>query len=193
MRLFIALPLPAGVRERLEGAQAVAHRLALPLRLTRAEGLHLTLAFLGETPEDRVDALRGVIDEAARGVAPFRLELAGLGAFPSARRPRVLWVGLAGDLTELARLHAALSDRLADAGFRVEEREFRPHVTLGRSTGEWTTAQLEALGRLLDAPVSATGSWSADALHLMRSELRRDGARYTTLYTSPLVGERERS
>jgi 2'-5' RNA ligase len=192
MRLFIALPLPATVRERLEGTQAIAHRLGLPLRLARAEGLHLTLAFLGETAESRVDALRALMEEAARRAAPFRLELAGLGAFPSARRPRVLWAGLAGDLAELARLHAALSDRLADAGFRVEAREFRPHITLGRSTGEWTTAQSEALSRLLDAPASATGSWNADALHLMRSELRREGAKYTTLYTSPLVGERER-
>ncbi len=191
MRLFIALPLPPDVRERLEGTQAVAHRLALPLRLARAEGMHLTLAFLGETAEDRVPALHDVLDDAARQVPPFRMELAGLGAFPTRRRPRVLWAGLGGDLETTSRLHVALSDRLADGGFRVEERDFRPHITLGRGTGEWTAAQLEALGRLLDSPASASGAWTADAMHLMRSELRRDGARYTTLYTSPLVGEKE--
>ena len=188
MRLFIALSLPDEAREQLSAIQGRMRELALPLRTARAEGLHITLAFLGETPEDRVGPIRAAMQDASAGTAPFRVALAGLGTFPNQRRPRVLWAGLTGDIEALATLHARLNDRLTAAELPAEARSFRPHVTLGRATADWAPAQLTALRELLTHPPAGLHSWVARDLHLMRSELGRAGARYTTLYTCPLKG-----
>ena len=188
MRLFIALPLPDDARERLADVQRRVHKLALPLRTPHAEGLHLTLAFLGETPDDRLDAVRRAMDEASAGAASFRLALAGLGTFPSSRRPRVLWAGLTGDLVSLSALHARLDEQLKISGLPTEDRAFRPHVTLGRARAEWSSEHIDALERLLVQPPGVLASWEVSSVHLLRSELHPTGAHYTTLYTCALKG-----
>ncbi|CAA9249666.1 MAG: 2'-5' RNA ligase [uncultured Chloroflexi bacterium] len=186
VRLFIALPLPEEVRANLAAAQAGVSRLRLPLRFARAEGLHLTLAFLGETVEERLPALRSLIDEAAAPSPAILLTVRGLGVFPNPRRPRVLWAGLEGDLSQLVALYDRLGGSLAAAGFPVEDRPFRPHVTLGRVSGEWTPETLRLLHAKLAETPEPFGAWRAETLDLMLSELRREGARYATLHTSAL-------
>jgi 2'-5' RNA ligase len=164
------------------------------VRFTRPEGLHLTLAFLGETAEERLSALRNVLDAATSESRPISLEVDGLGVFPDARRPRVVWAGLAGDLTRLTELHDRLRRELMAEGFQAEDRPFRPHVTLGRATGQGRPEALRALRDRLSRqrqPGQAQehyGAWRAGALDLMLSELRREGARYTTLYSSRFRG-----
>ena len=187
MRLFIALTLPERARERLADVQRRVHQLGLPLRTTRAEELHLTLAFLGETADERLDTIRHAMGDAA-AVPSFQLALAGLGTFPLHRRPTVLWVGLTGDLSSLTTLHTRLNERLAASGLPAETRAFRPHVTLGRAHADWSPEQLAVLRELLADPSAALESWRVDALHLVRSELHPHGARYTTLYTCALKG-----
>jgi RNA 2',3'-cyclic 3'-phosphodiesterase len=188
MRLFIAVHIPEPVRERLAQVQARARELSLPVTLTNPDGLHLTLAFLGETAPERVPALRECLDRACGAVRPFTLGLAGLGVFPNERRPRVLWAGLSSELPLLTQVHGALTQELRAAGFPVEDRAFRPHVTLGRAKEGWQDAQVAALRELIRATEVPLETWRVEGAHLVQSELRREGARYTTLYTSPLSG-----
>ncbi len=147
-RLFVGLAVPADVAAWLDGRMAVlAERLPFR-RWTHPADLHVTLHFLGEAPSARVEAVRKAVAETAAGAAPFVLSLAEPGTFGPSSAPRVLWCGVADPSAgaprvqrspqvpeALARLHADLGTRLAAAGFSLEARPFRPHVTLARGGG----------------------------------------------------------
>ncbi len=131
MRCFVALGLEDGpaeaLREWLDWARAEFPELAV----TPAENLHLTLAFLGAIDADQVEAAGGAVRSVADGRAPWGLRWAAPGVFPSASRPRVLWLGVDGG-EALVAAHRALAEALATAGLPVEDRAFRPHLTLAR-------------------------------------------------------------
>ena len=131
MRLFVAVPLPPPALETAAGLLRAVRPLEWPVRWVRDDGLHLTLKFFGEVTSDRVEAIEEMVQFATAGMAPMELSLSGAGAFPSARRPRVLRLEIsAGPDLEL------LQDRLErggeQIGFAPEGRPFRPHITLGR-------------------------------------------------------------
>jgi RNA 2',3'-cyclic 3'-phosphodiesterase len=105
------------------------------VRWVRMDGLHLTLRFLGPTPEDRVDAVAEAVTRAASGFAMFSVTLAGAGAFPPVGRPRTLWLDLDGGADRLADLAGRLDDELETAGWDRERRPFRGHLTLARADG----------------------------------------------------------
>lgn len=189
-RLFIALTLPDDALDSLTWVQRHITEQALPVRAVKPDGLHLTLAFLGEISAERVPEVSAAMDRACEMVAPFELSLAGLGAFPGVRRPSVVWAGLTGELEALTTLHIYLNARLRDAGLPSETRAFRPHITLGRSRGAWSATQLAALRQLTTDVTVTPATWAVTAARLMRSELLPEGARYTTLYTSALKGQR---
>jgi RNA 2',3'-cyclic 3'-phosphodiesterase len=143
--------------------------------------LHLTLKFLGSVPEARIDAVAGALREASGDASPFEARLRGLGAFPSARRPRVVWAGVtegAADMIELAR---RVDAALAALGFPRDERPFSPHVTLGRVR---EPGRSPALTEALDSAATREfGRMRVPSASLMRSELGPGGARYTELAT----------
>jgi 2'-5' RNA ligase len=190
VRVFVAVELPEGTRAALEGVQARLAAARLPLRLTRPEGIHLTLAFIGDIPAARVPALTGAIEQAAAGVPVFTLRAEGLGMFPNARRPRVVWAGVQGDPADRARLdavHAALIPALAAAGFTADPR-FDPHLTLARVTDRATAAEAAALGTTVQGLALPGGlDFTVAHISLMRSDLRPGGAIYTRLAAVPLA------
>lgn len=189
LRLFVALELPVPILAALEQLQDQlrADRSARAVRWTRPEGIHLTLKFLGETPPDRLDVIRAGLQVAASAHRSLRLGAAGLGCFPNPRAPRVVWVGLTGDLDALAALQSAVEAAIAPLGFPTEKRPFSPHLTLGRVRQDASAAEVRALGALVSGTAVGTlGAWQATAISLMRSELSRDGARYTCLFSAPL-------
>lgn len=189
LRLFIALELPHDV---LAALQAMQDRLRgraprETVRWTRPEGIHLTLKFLGETPAAKQPAITAAMQQAATGYAPLHLHATGLGCFPNLARPRVVWIGLGGDLDALAALAAAMEAATETLGFAREGRPFSPHLTLGRVRQEAGSADVKALGRLIEAThVGEIARWTAESVSLMRSDLRPDGARYTCLAEAPL-------
>ncbi len=135
MRLFIAIPIAESVRAAL--AEFQSHLAAgLPgWRWSRPENLHLTLAFLGETNPDKIPRIEGILRRACAEAAPFELELSGLGAFPSARDPRVLYLGCARGEAELSALAGKILPGLRGADLLPEaekDRAFRAHLTLAR-------------------------------------------------------------
>jgi RNA 2',3'-cyclic 3'-phosphodiesterase len=135
--------------------------------------VHLTLAFLGEVPEESAPAAAAALAEAARASpGPLALHLAAAGAFPSPRRARVLWLGVGGDLAGLAALQAALARALAARALPGGEARFSPHLTIGRSRSPHGAAGLEPA---LATPV-APEPWLATEAVLFESELRPSGA-----------------
>lgn len=180
MRLFIALPLPVTVLDELAAVQRRLRAAGLPVRWVDPAGVHLTLQFLGEAPETQVPPLLAAL--AALPPAPFSLRLAEIGAFPNLRRPRVIWVGLAGAVAALRDLQRAVLAATAPLGFVPEERPFSPHLTLGRLRSDARPAQIEALAeQIARAQPPAPITWESDLPRLFQSTLTSQGAVYTKL------------
>jgi 2'-5' RNA ligase len=192
VRVFVAIELPEGIRAALTTLQQRLAAAQLPLRLVRPEGIHLTLAFIGDIPAAQVPALSGAVAQAAAGVSVFTLRAEGLGMFPNARRPRVVWAGVQGDPEDRARLtalHSQLAAALRAAGFTSDPR-FDPHLTLGRVNDRATPGDVAAIGPAVQALTLPTGlMFDVAHVSIMRSELRPSGAVYTRLDAVPLSPE----
>ena len=137
-RLFVAVPISeparaavAAVVERIRAGEPEGRGV----RWVRLDGLHLTLRFLGPTPESRVTDVAAAVAAAAIGVTPFAIRIAGADAFPPVGRPRTLWLDLDRGVDELAALATRLDDALVTAGWERERRPFRAHLTLARADG----------------------------------------------------------
>jgi len=148
-------------------------------RWVRVDGLHLTLRFLGATPDVRQPALAAAIEAAIRGVAPFRVVLSGGGAFPNPTRPRVLWIGIVEGVKALASLAGQLNGLLRPLGWPPEGRPFAPHLTLARADGI-PGADVRAR-RLIEVARDVRLSWEVDRIVLYKSLLGRGPARYEAL------------
>jgi 2'-5' RNA ligase len=191
-RLFIAIELPDEVRlalRRMQTRLKQADREAI-IRWTNADGIHLTLKFLGETPATQEAAIRRALYEAAQGHASFALELASMGCFPNTRRPRVVWAGVNGALDALSALRDAVERTVAPLGFPTGTRPFSPHLTLGRVRQGASPTALAALGTRIDqAGECEPVGWQVTGLSLMRSDLRPTGAVYSQVAHIPLAHE----
>src|SRR3954454_24425866 len=180
IRTFIAVDLAAGVKSRLTALQEELGRSGAGVKWTRADNMHLTLLFLGEVEELEVVSICRVVQRRARKHAPFVVDVAGLGAFPNLRRPEVLWAGLTDGVAELRALHADLEEGLLDLGcYRREDREYTPHLTLGRLSHD---DRAEDWGAILAKHADWQGGSSpVDEVLVMASEMRRGGPEYSVL------------
>jgi len=190
MRLFIAIDLPDSVRAALGREQARLRDACAgrrDIRWTRPEGLHLTLKFLGEVVAARVPEIMDALGPLR--FQPFEIEVARFGFFPSARRPRVFWVGLQAPpaLGDLARGVEAAMESL---GFARENRPFRPHLTLARIEDQRPETALEAT--LQKAGVSEFGRFTVIDFSLFESKLRPGGAQYSRIASFPSAGHGQR-
>jgi 2'-5' RNA ligase len=183
LRCFVALQVEDTARQALEPWLTEARERFRDLSVTPPENLHLTLAFLGELDESGVEAARAAtIGAAASTQSGWRLQWGGTGAFPSLRRPRVLWMGVDDAEGRFAAVHAALRSELVERGLPVEERRFHPHLTLGRFRRPASGARLaEIIAWLEAAPAPATARVSG--LVLYQSKLGRPYAVHTPVLT----------
>jgi 2'-5' RNA ligase len=145
-------------------------------------GIHLTLKFLGNIPAQRVAEITKAMEKAAQGISPFRLEISGLGAFPSLKQVRVFWVGIGGELDKLSRLQQSIDSALAALRFAKEERPFMPHLTLARIREGASPAERRSFGELVGSTVFEDKyPVEVEAIRLMRSQLTPAGAIYSCL------------
>ncbi len=187
IRTFIAIDLAPGVKARLTALQEDLARSASGVKWTRADNMHLTLLFLGEVNELEVVSICRVVQQRAPKHAAFTLDVAGLGAFPNPRRPKILWVGVTEGVAELRALHADLEEGLLDLGcYRREDREYTPHLTLGRLSHDDRAEDWE---RILATHAGwQGGSMPVDEVLVMRSEMRKGGPEYSVLGRGRLGG-----
>ena len=179
-RLFVALRLPDPLRAAVDELQSGLRSA----RWLDGDGLHLTLAFIGEVEGSRQPR----IEAALTGVnaSALRMELHGLGCFPPRGALRVLWSG-ASPKTELASLARSVRHALGRAGLTPERRRFMPHVTIARFRRPPSAVELErylAAHSLFRTPPADVRSF-----HLLSSKLRTSGAQYTIEATYPLTSE----
>jgi 2'-5' RNA ligase len=188
IRSFIAVDLSAEVLGKLDQVyRTLRQRLpARAVRWTPVKNIHLTLKFLGDVSEGNLTALFGVLHSETEKRSAFEIQVGGLGAFPSARRPRVIWVGVQAP-PELEAIQHAIDLETARLGYASEERGFSPHLTLGRVSRQATPEEVRKIGEVIaEVQAGDLGACRIDAVHYYRSDLNPQGAIYTRLYTAPL-------
>lgn len=181
LRCFIALELPRELKEAIDGETRELRSLGADVRWVPADNQHLTLKFLGRTPEELLPQIKEGLSVAASAYGPFRLVFKGFGAFPPTGRPRVIWIGLA-DSEELRGLHGDIEAALGRLGFEPEERAFSPHLMLGRVKSP--KGMLALRKRIEASGEKRLGEMDARSVSLIRSELSPSGAKYTTLFSA---------
>lgn len=182
-RLFIAIQLPAEVRAMLGSVQSELRQSLSrsAASWTRPENLHLTLRFLGDITSTRVGDLVSSLKTALVGFGPLELNCRGLGCFPNAHRPRVVWAATNETQNRLALIHQRVSHATDSFTTLPAEKEFTGHVTIARPKliGRADAAKL---AEFLHAKANSEfGHWSCSEIELIRSELSDEGSRYTTL------------
>ncbi|RLC61945.1 MAG: RNA 2',3'-cyclic phosphodiesterase [Chloroflexota bacterium] len=191
IRAFIAIPLPHPLLEELAALQRQLEKQIPPrsVRWVRAEGIHLTLKFLGDTPVEKLPEIKQALAAVARHAPACSFTVAGLGCFPNPRRPRVVWVGVQEPTGRLAALQDAIEEVMAPFGYPPEGRGFTPHLTLGRVRRKVGKEAVRQVGEAVAATeVGLLGEVPADHFALIRSVLKPTGAEYTTLARFPLRG-----
>jgi 2'-5' RNA ligase len=184
VRAFVAIEIPEELRQALGALQADLNAQGFRARWVAPANIHLTLKFLGQVPVGHVGALAACLESAVRGLKGFGLRAGGLGVFPDIRRPRIVWVGLAGATAELAALQGRVEDALAALAFPRESRRFRGHLTLGRF-GEKPAHRLPV--DVLKAYGTAVfGDFRVRGLTLFQSVLQPGGPVYTPLAAAGL-------
>ena len=175
MRVFIAVDLPPELRKELAKLQRELDHLTDTARWVASESVHITLKFIGEVAETRLED----IDAALTGLTwkPFAITVRGVGFFPGKRSPRVLWAGMEAPTME--NLAEELDSRMERLGFEKEKRAFRPHITLARARHSRIDSTLvTAASKYVD---NQFGSFTVDRVYLFKSILKQTGAEYERL------------
>lgn len=188
MRCFVAVNLPEDERAAAYEAAAPLRRSDLPVRWVRADGLHVTLKFLGDVPEEREAEIAAALDAVVGRARPFAVTVGGVGTFPSSTRPRVVWLGVEQH-PALELLANDVETALAPLGFASELRPFRPHVTLGRARQGARPSAFKTF-ETLATRVAYDGVAQVESVDLMESVLGPDGATYRVRHRSFLGGRR---
>lgn len=193
IRTFIGIHLSPALLSAFESLIARLQQCpgSQAARWVPAKNIHLTLKFLGDVPAEQLPRIYGAVEHTAACHAPFQLEVANVGCFPNTRRPRVVWVGLKGDLEALLRLQGDLEGALERLGYPRERRPFTPHLTIARVKQQAVSSEVAALGQSIATygPVTL-GIVDVSRIHVIKSTLQPSGAVYTDLSSAQLGAER---
>jgi len=184
MRLFLAIPISEPVLDALADAVARLRESRAPVRWVRPEGMHLTVKFLGDTDSSRIGPLVEAVSKVTRDIMPFPFTVAGAGAYPGLKRPRVLWVGVEERTGAARRLWNGVEEETEQVGFTREKRGFSPHVTIGRVKGNMNLSRLTAA--LEGIKGELWGGQEARELVLYSSTLQPGGAVYDKVHVFDL-------
>jgi RNA 2',3'-cyclic 3'-phosphodiesterase len=175
VRVFIAIDLEPEIKTALKALVRELEATRADIRWATAQGMHLTLKFLGPIDNGQTARVREILANVARHHPPFPLRLEGTGAFPSEGNPRVLWVGFSPE-PKLLALQDEIDGSLETEGFERERRAFTPHLTLGRVKGPDRVAKaMLALGKHRE---ESFGSMTVRNVSLFESRLEPQGAEY---------------
>jgi len=182
IRAFIAVTLPEHLVCFVSGIQQTLKASGLRIGWVAPGNVHLTLKFLGDIDPADIDPITDVMSECAQRMAPMTFFAGGLGVFPDLRHPRVLWLGIMGDMPQLIAFQQDLDTRLVAVGkgrFKPEERQFKGHLTLGRIKArlgsDILVKALRETGRV------ESKAFTVDVIHLVQSRLTPSGSIYSPL------------
>jgi RNA 2',3'-cyclic 3'-phosphodiesterase len=191
VRVFVALPVPSEVRDELCHAQAElqAGLEGEGVRWVRSEHMHLTIKFLGNIDDKKVEDVIAMTTSACAALAPVQLRSEGFGFFPENRLPRVIWASVHDETQQLARLEEAITAAVGRFAIDENEKAFSAHLTLGRIRD----MRASAIRFLVDTARGMGdwkfGKWTAGMVEIIRSEMNANGLQYITLAEIPLLGK----
>jgi RNA 2',3'-cyclic 3'-phosphodiesterase len=190
MRLFIAMPIPELVKAAAGKLQNELRAAVSDenIRWVNTEQLHLTLQFLGEVEPSRLSTLIAAAHQACQGFPPLQLRASQAGVFPHEKKPRVLWVGLHCASDALNRLQEAVENATREFTEKPEDRPFHAHLTLARIKFLRPDAARALIERIHGMSTRVLGSWTADEVEVMQSELHPEGSRHACLEAIELKG-----
>ena len=184
MRLFLAIPLPADIAGR---AFEILPTSLPALRRVKPENLHVTLAFLGQTPDERLNDVAAVAADAAAPVSSFTLAFDRAGRFPERGRPRVVWLGISEGEASVVQLGTGVYAGLRSRNLRFDDRPLAPHLTLARVAEDASAAEARTVAASLDDLTIEGLRFEVDEIAVVQSVLSPKGPRYTALATVPLA------
>lgn len=191
IRTFIAVLISNDLKRKIAVVQEDFKKVAPEVKWVEEDNFHITVKFLGDVNSDRLKDVTLAVSQSVADLTPFEAEIGGFGAFPNARRPRVVWAGIETGQDELKALAERVENALETLGFPKEDRPFSAHVTIGRVRDE---RRVGGLTRALeDAETGRQGSIRVESVAIMKSELRRNGPIYSALAEVPLTGTEEGS
>jgi 2'-5' RNA ligase len=184
-RTFVAVELTNPIRARAEELIASLADTSADVKWVEPHNLHLTMKFLGDVHQREIGDVCQAVMHGAADVQPFELEVCGAGAFPTAARPRTIWLGAGAGTESMVALHDKIETDLAELGYREEHRRFQPHITLGRVRGEGP--QIVELGEKLGRQADfVAGRMTVNRVAVFSSTLRFDGPVYERIGDFPL-------
>jgi 2'-5' RNA ligase len=188
IRSFLAFELPLEIKNVVARVSEELRQSTLNEKWVKVDNIHLTLVFMGNIETEDIPAIARGVKEVCQAFGPFDLSLKGIGCFPNRRNPRVLWLGLDGDLEPMSDFRDALQGHLTGFGIKEEKRKFKPHLTLGRfrKPKKMDSNEDQLLSRYEDLSSSVC---SLRELILFKSDLKPTGAVYTKVEAWPLTGE----
>ena len=189
LRVFVAIEIPARELALLGELVGRLRRFGARVAWVPPTNVHLTLAFLGDIEFDRVASVTSAVTVAVGEVRPFELALSGTGSFPASTRAKVLWAGIRGDVDTLATLQRLVAAELRTEGFQLDDKPFRPHLTIGR-VKDARSEQFSSVLRELTGATLVGNPFIVNSVTVVRSELLPSGARYTPLARIGLAGRR---
>ncbi len=187
LRAFIAVEIPLVIRQTVHNVTSNLRKgTGSLIRWVPTENMHLTLKFLGDISPANVDMLTQMMRAEADHFNCFEFHLIGLGSFPSAKRPRVIFIGIQAP-AGLVALHRGIESASRRLGYESEERGFSPHLTIGRVKQNVTTSEQQIIRRALEeTKIDSLGTARVDSVHLYKSDLKPTGSVYTRLFSAPL-------
>ena len=189
LRAFLASEVPTSFQDAIQAATTgLRKNLGDDLiRWVPVHNVHLTLIFLGDISSSSLDLIKQMMTVEAAQVRAFEIQIEGLGSYPNPRRQRVLWVGLNAPVA-LTYLQHALEAAAARLGYAPEDREFSPHLTIGRVRQNVSPADQQKIRDALECTkVGNLGTVCVNGVHLFKSDLQPTGSLYTKLFSAPLL------
>ena len=189
IRSFLAFELPLEIKKIVARVSGELRQSSLNARWVKVDNIHLTVVFMGSIETEDIPAIAQGVQEVCQIYGPFDMSLKGIGCFPNRRSPRVLWLGLDGDLEPMSDFRDALQGHLTGFGIKEEKRKFKPHLTLARFRKPKKMDLKE--DQLLSKYENISSSVCAlKELILFKSDLKPTGAVYTKVEAWPLTGEK---
>ncbi|NWF76665.1 MAG: RNA 2',3'-cyclic phosphodiesterase [Nitrospirae bacterium] len=184
LRCFIAIVTPDSLKKQIIEMTDLLKKYDADIKWVNPENIHLTLKFLGNTPQSFLTKINETLNEAVLPYSPFYIKIYGTGVFPNKKHPRVIWIGIK-DSEILINLRNAIEQSISSLGYQKDEKEFKPHLTIGRVRSQ--KGIMHIINNLEDFKDKDFGSIYVDNIKLMKSDLKPKGAEYSCLYDIPII------
>jgi RNA 2',3'-cyclic 3'-phosphodiesterase len=176
MRTFVSIEIPDDIKKKISDLIEKAKLHLTPIKWVENKNLHVTLKFIGQVEDDKIMSIIDCVKDSIKGTRPFSLSFAGMGLFPDAKHPNVLWVGIDKGSDKAKELSEKIECRITKEGYRGEEKDFTAHLTIGRIKEK---IDIESLSKFVQKNGNVDlGSFKVGHISIMKSTLREAGPIY---------------